>query len=303
MTLLKALGYFSAEAWQSLVRSWKVSLVAVLTIGVSLFLTGGFLVTLRNLSTAVAGWQQEVAVVVYMPAEVNPTDVEDLRFVLDAPPWVSEVAEVSSAEAAERFRETFPRLTEVARAWEDELFPRSLEAALEPDRIDEAQFREWVEGLRIHPAALMVDADQDWLDQLATAVEVLRAGGLILGAAFLAAAALTTASILRLVAHLHREEIAIMRLVGATEFYIRGPFYIEGLLQGLGGAVLALLGIVVGVRAVPSSEDASLWSSLLFSESIHLQEVAVILVGGAVVGVAGAVLSLRREGSDSEAGE
>ena len=73
--------------------------------------------------------------------------------------------------------------------------------------------------------------------------------------------------------------------------------------KALGGAVLALLGIVVGVRAVPSSEDASLWSSLLFSESIHLQEVAVILVGGAVVGVAGAVLSLRREGSASEAGE
>jgi cell division transport system permease protein len=155
------------------------------------------------------------------------------------------------------------------------------------------QFEQWVAGLRLHPAALMIDADREWLDQLGAAVRLVRAGGLLLGAILVGAAALTTSSILRLIAHVHREEIAIMRLVGATEFYIRGPFYIEGLLQGLAGAALAIAGIAIGFRVVPG--EGTLLTSLLFAEPARLQELALVLATGALVGTMGAMLSLRRE--------
>jgi cell division transport system permease protein len=298
MRLWKALSYFVSEAWQSLWRSWKVSLVAVLTIGVSLFLCGAFLVTFRNLSRVVSQWRQEVAVVVYLPRDAERAQIDDLRFVLSAPRWVRGVVEIDAQQAAGRFAETFPRLAELARVGEGDLFPPSLEATVDPDRIDNAQFEQWIAGLRLHPAALMVDADQEWLDQLAAAVRLVRAGGIVLGAVLVGAAALTTSSLLRLIAHAHREEIAIMRLVGATEFYIRGPFYLEGLLQGVAGAVLAVAGIVLAFRAVPG--EATLVSVLLFAEPARLQELAVILGDGALIGTAGAVLSLRRERGDPE---
>jgi cell division transport system permease protein len=293
MRLWKALSYFVSEAWQSLWRSWKVSLVAVLTIGVSLFLCGAFLVTFRNLSRVVSQWRQEVAVVVYLPRDAERAQIDDLRFVLSAPRWVRGVVEIDAQQAAGRFAETFPRLAELTRVGEGDLFPPSLEATVDPDRIDDAQFEQWIAGLRLHPAALMVDADQEWLDQLAAAVRLVRAGGIVLGAVLVGAAALTTSSLLRLIAHAHREEIAIMRLVGATEFYIRGPFYLEGLLQGVAGAVLAVAGILLAFRAVPG--EATLMTVLLFAEPARLQELAVILGAGALIGTAGAVLSLRRE--------
>jgi cell division transport system permease protein len=293
LRLWKALAYFAAEAWQSLWRSWKVSLVAVLTIAVSLLLCGGFLVTFRNLSRHIGRWRSEVAVVVYLPDDAQPAEIDDLSFVLGAPVWVREVASVTTEEAARRFEATFPQLAELARVGEGDLFPASLEATLDPERVDEAQFEEWVAGIRLHPAALMVDADQEWLDQLAGAVRLVRAGGIALGALLLAAAALTTSSILRLIAHAHREEVAIMRLVGATEFYIRGPFYFEGLFQGLAGALLAVLAMVVGFRALAG--DGSLLGSLLLSEPARLDDLALIVGCGALIGTAGAVLSLRRE--------
>jgi len=293
LRLWKAFAYFVAEAWQSLWRSWKVSLVAVVTIGVSLFLCGAFLVTFRNLSRTVSQWRDDVAVVVYLPREATPAEVEDLRFVLGAPVWVQGVVEVSTADAAHRFEATFPGLAELARVGEEELFPASLEATVDPRRIDDAQFEEWIAGLRLHPAALLVDADREWLDQLAAAVRLVRAGGIALGAVLVAAAALTTSSILRLIAHAHREEIAIMRLVGATEFYIRGPFYFEGLFQGVAGALLAIAGMVLGFRALP--DEGSLVASLLFSEPARLAELGWVLGSGALIGTAGAVLSLRRE--------
>jgi cell division transport system permease protein len=294
----QALSYFVSEAFVSLTRSWKVTLAAVLTIGVSLFLCGAFLVLFRNLTRTVAQWQQEIAVVVYLPRGVDRAQVEDLRFVLSAPVWVRGVAEVDAAAAARRFEETFPRLAELARVNEGDLFPPSLEATVDPAAIDDVQFHEWIEGLRLHPAALMVDADQEWLDQLAAAVRLVRAGGVLLGMLLVGAAALTTSSMLRLIAHAHREEIAIMRLVGATEFYIRGPFYFEGLLQGVAGAAIAIAGIVLGFRAIP--DQASLVTALLFAEPARLRELGLVLGTGALIGMIGAMLSLRRERGEAQ---
>ena len=299
MRFYQALSYFVREAWLSLLRSWKVTVAAIATIGVSLFLCGLFLVLFRNLSRTVDQWQQEVAVVVYLPRPVDRAQVEDLRFVLQAPRWVRDVTEVDAEAASKRFEETFPRLAELARVSEDgDLFPASLEAEVDPALIDDAQFALWVDGLRVHPAALMVDADQEWLDQLAAAVRLVRAGGIVLGVLLLGAAALTTSSLLRLIAHAHREEIAIMRLVGATEFYIRGPFYCEGLFQGLAGAALAIAGIVLGFRALPDQE--SFVTALLFAEPARLRELSYVLAAGALIGMSGAVLSLRRERGEAQ---
>jgi cell division transport system permease protein len=293
LRLWKALGYFLAEAWLSVWRSWKISLVAVITIGVSLFLCGAFLVTFRNLSRTVSEWREEVAVVVYLARDAARAEIEDLRFVLGAPVWVLDVEEVTAPEAARRFESTFPQLAELARVGEGDLFPASLEATVDPERIDAAQFEQWIAGLRLHAAAVQVDADQEWLDQLAAAVRVVRAGGIFLGVVLLGAAALTTSSILRLIAHAHREEIAIMRLVGATEFYIRGPFYFEGLFHGIAGALLAIAGIVLGFRALPT--ESTLVTSLLFARPARPDELAMVLAAGALIGASGAILSLRRE--------
>jgi cell division transport system permease protein len=298
MKAFQALSYFVSEACQSLARSWKVTLAAILTIGVSLFLCGAFLVLFRNLSRTVAQWQEEIAVVVYLPRDVDRSQVEDLRFVLSAPIWVRGTTEVDAEEAARRFEETFPRLGELARVSEGDLFPPSLEATVDPAAIDAIQFQQWIEGLRLHPAALMVDADQEWLDQLAAAVRLVRAGGVVLGVVLVGAAALTTSSMLRLIAHAHREEIAIMRLVGATEFYIRGPFYFEGLLQGVAGAAIAIAGIVLGFRAIPDQD--SLVTAILFAEPARLRELGLILAAGALIGMIGAVLSLRRERGEAQ---
>ena len=85
-----------------------------------------------------------------------------------------------------------------------------------------------------------------------------------------------------------------MRLVGATEFYIRGPFYLEGLLQGIAGATLALM---IGFRALPFAQSDSLWVELFLAEPAGPIEIGTLLVGGALSGLLGAVLSLRREAS------
>ena len=81
----------------------------------------------------------------------------------------------------------------------------------------------------------MVDDDRDWVAQLEGVLQVIGAVGLGVVAVLMVAAIFTIASVIRLTAYLYRDEIGVMRLVGATELFIRGPFYVEGLLQGLLG--------------------------------------------------------------------
>lgn len=293
MKLYKVLFYFLTEALRGLLRSWRISAVAVVTLSVSLFLCGAFLLVTQNLSSAVEGWREGVRVVVFLDsATADEAAVVALRARLGSPEWVDSVEEVSPEEAVVRFREAFPSLVGVVEGWEQSPFPSSFEVVVDPMVIERPGFTGWLEELRGLPGVEMVDGDQEWLSELAGFLRVISLAGLAIGSLFLVAAALTGASIMRLVAHLHREEIAIMRLVGATEFFVRGPFYVEGLLQGLAGGLTAALGLRMLVAAIQRA-DGLLWAAMLFSRPLEASAVALLVGAGGLTGLVGALVSIR----------
>jgi cell division transport system permease protein len=143
------------------------------------------------------------------------------------------------------------------------------------------------------PASLL--CDQQWLERLVEVLTFARLVGLLVGLGLVIAATFTIAFVIRLTAYLHLEEIAVMRLVGATEFYIRGPFYVEGLLQGLLGGLLALSALF-SLHALALSRAAdSAWLSLALGSFLPWREQATLLLLGGLAGLLGAVASLRRE--------
>lgn len=295
MSFAQALRYFLREAWVSLVRSWKVSLLAILTIAVSLFIGGLLLLTTTNVSQVVEDWRTRAKVLIYLDPAVPPAAVNELRKEVEALPWVRSV-ELTDAEAARnRFQETFPSLAELAEGWDEEPLPASLEIEFDPVTMGKAELESWSESMRGRPYVELVDDDRDWLAQLTTLIAVARGVGLSLGVLLLAAAVFTIASVIRLTAYLYQEEIAIMRIVGATEFFIRGPFWVEGFLQGLLGGGLALAGLYGTFLALRSQYAVSPWGQLLLAEFVSAPHQALMLLVGAAAGLAGAVLSLRRE--------
>lgn len=290
MTFLQALGYFVREASLNLVRSWKVSSLAVLTIAVSLFLGGTFLLVATNLSEQVGQWRSDPKLLVYLDGQAGEGEIARLRQRVAEAEWVTAVEEVSAVEARERFQEQFPGLADLV----DEL-PASLEVRYRSRAARDPAFESWVEDLRSSPASESVDDDREWLAQLETVIGLARLIGLVLGAVLLGAAVFTIASVIRLTAHLYRDEISIMRLVGATEFFIRGPFWVEGLLQGLLGGVLALGGLWAVFRLLLRGGDPSLVQSLLSVRFLSVGEAVVLVLLGALAGLTGAIVSLRRE--------
>ncbi|MDA8015970.1 MAG: permease-like cell division protein FtsX [Thermoanaerobaculia bacterium] len=294
MTFLQALLYFTREASVNLIRGWKVSLLAILTITLSLFLTGSFFLVSSNLSQLTKTWRGESKVVVYFAPGTDSAARDRVRGEIAAAAWSGEVSEVSPEQAATRFRSAFPSLEDLLEGWGDEPLPASLEIQVDWSTVDGEAMRADLETLRTDPVVDMVDDDRDWLAQLETAVLLLRGLALVLGGVLLLTAVFTIASIIRLTAYLYHDEIAVQRLVGATEFFIRGPFYIEGLLQGLLGGTLAAASLALGHWLALRRGDGLLVSVLLERFLVPSQLLLLVTLGG-LAGLFGAVASLRKE--------
>lgn len=303
MTFGRALAYFFREAAVSLVRSWKVSLLAVVIIAVSLFVGGAFLVAGQNLAAVAERARAESRLVVYFEPGAPEESVAALAEEAGSAPWVAGVRTVSADEARRRFAAIFPALSDLVEgeqtplppSVEIELVPAAEELLAAADSDPPGDLQGWLAGLAEAPGVSMVDDDRDWVAQLSTVVAVVRGLGLTLGGVLLGAAVFTIGSVIRLTAYLYEDEITIMRLVGATEFFIRGPFYAEGLLQGLLGGVIAAGGLATAFWVAAERLAGSLVGRLLVARPPAAGELLGLAALGAAAGLVGAVLSLRRE--------
>lgn len=295
MTFLQALLYFIKEAAMNLIRGWKVSLLAILTIAVSLFLGGVFLLISGNLRLLIEGWEKESKLVVYLEEGVELETKNQLLQDLQRSSQVAEVQEIDREIAEQRFRSAFPSMADLLEGWGESPLPESLEIQLQSDPpLEAADVEPWLQELRQDPAVLMIDDDRDWLGQLETVVIVLEGMGTVLGGILLFTAIFTISSVIRLTAYLYRDEITVMRLVGATEFFIRGPFYVEGLFQGLAGSLLAAGALFAAFRFADQGQDSPL-ASLLTSSFLPMGQILLLIGLGCAAGLIGAVTSLHRE--------
>lgn len=288
MRFASAIGYFFSEAARRLLRSWGASLVAVLAIAVSLWLVGAFWLLGRNVAARTLDWERDARLVVFAPLGASEDAVEALAARLAVLPWAKSVRRVSPGDAAADFRAAFPAFAD--SVGEDQPFPHSFEILLAspPDERELAR-------LGADPAVDFVEDDRDLVRQLRAAALALRVFGAGLVAVLLAAALFTIGSVIRLKAYRDEEEISILRLVGGTEFFIRGPFLAEGLLQGLLGGCVALVAIRLGVEFLRRRlADLPLAASFL-RDGLSGTESLALLGLGALAGFAGAAISLRRE--------
>ena len=296
MSFLQALIYFSTEAFSNLIRSWKVSLLAIMTIAVSLFLGGAFLLASSNLRATVDQWRAESRVVVYMVTDSTPEDRERLLEIASTAPALVKIHRIEPEEAADRFRQSFPSLVDLLQGWGGEPLPASLELELLWEELDREALSAWSSEIQEDPAVAMVDDDRDWLQQLDAIILMLEGLAAIIGLGLLTTAVFTISSVIRLTAYLYQDEIAVMRMVGATEFFIRGPFYFEGLLQGLCGGTLATAFLAAGHRLITSQEEGpTLLVSLIAKSFLGPGQLVMLIMIGGTAGLLGAIASLRKE--------
>ena len=284
------------EAWAGLARARRMTTISVLTIAVSIFLVGVFLLVVENLRGLVETVRGETSVTVFLKPGTTAEARGDLARVAQDSRLVGAVRHVTREEARARFSTWWRSLAPAAGAMTTNPFPESLEFDLLPDAARSEALRGFLWNLASHPAAEEVQFDVEWIRRLRGVVTVVRTGGTALAVILVLGAAFTIANVVRLTILLHRDEIEILRLVGAPEFLIRGPFLLGGLVQGLLGGVLALGFLALAFRALVwwSSRAQENVAGLLGLRFLPPPTAALLVAGGLVAGLLGGGIAVRR---------
>jgi len=293
MPLLRALSYFFQEALTSLWRSRLVNAVSVGTIAVSLFVLGAFLTVAGNLGDVVDRWTEKIQVIVYLEDGIEARVLESLENRLREDPAVATVDLVTPEEALDRFRKLFRDMSSLPEDLGENPFPASLEVDLDPGHQSAAEVERLARAFAGVPGVQEIQYDLLWIERLATGVRLLRGVGLFLGGILVLAGVFTISNVIRLTVYAREDELDIMRLVGATRAYVKGPFVVEGMIQGGLGGLVAVLLLWAALHWL--SRDIS--SSELIGSAAFAVPTAIswsLVGGGMIVGIVGSLVSLRR---------
>ena len=288
---MRAVRYAFEEAFISLWRGRHAGALSTFVIAMALFVLGAFLLFTSNLERLGTEWSRAAELSVYLNDQTPDADRAALEGVFRGNSAISEFAYVSKDEALQRFKATFADLAGAVDSLQSNPLPASYDVRLKPAAA--ASVDELAGTLRQAPGVEDVRYDRRWLDRLASAVTVVRGVGLVLGAVLTVAAALTVANVVRLALHARRDELEIMQLVGAPRSYIRGPFVVEGLLQGGVGAAIALAALAALFLAVRGRYLAPLAQTMNLSTVGFLSPelCLLLLVGGMLVGCLGGMVA------------
>lgn len=298
---MRWLGYSLREAWLSLRRGGRLSLISLGTILTAFFTLGVFLVLEAHVRQAAAGWADSAELSVFLTEGVDEGTLLALQQEIANHPAVAGVQFVSKPDALARFTKDFPELSDVSSSLAENPFPASFDVRLRSDpRLVDAGDA-FASTLRTRAGVADVRYDRDWLSQLSTLGTGVRLAGLGAVVILIVSAALTVSAVIRLGLHARKDELEIMELVGAPFAFIRGPFIAEGAILGGLGAALAMVLLWAGVGAARRAGIESVTALYGTGQIVFLDPFrAGLLIAGAMLvgGVAGVVAShpSRRKG-------
>jgi cell division transport system permease protein len=235
----RRVGYFFRETATALRRNVLVTFAAISTVFISLFLLGGSLLVERQVRLMTGEWASKVEVSVFIREEASRAETQQLSETIHAIPEVERVYFESKQEAYQNFRELFRDEPSLVENVNPQALPESYRIKLE----DPSKFEVIRARLAGEPAVAEVRDEQAVLKKLLAVTQVLRTGVMAVAIIMLLSAAGLIGNTVRMAVFARRKEIAIMKLVGATNWFIRVPFLIEGVVEGLLGGVVAVLAI------------------------------------------------------------
>jgi cell division transport system permease protein len=288
---MTAFVYALKEAFNNLGRNALIVLGAILAVFISLTLTFGTLVFGEIVRVNTLQWAQDVRVIAFLQDDMTAAATGNLQEEVSSWSQVQDVFYVSKPDAHEEALLLFSNDEAMLRVLGEnpDLLPASLR--VQPD--DPEDYDQIVTRLESTPGVLQVESADDAIDAMIALRDGLQIMFWLLAVALGVAAVALIANTIHMAIYARREEIEIMRLVGASNWFVRTPFLIEGALEGLIGGALAVTFIVVAQQlALDRLEQLPSWINLAIQNDYLLRQGALVLLFGVLAGLAGSSLSL-----------
>lgn len=276
------------EAFLSFRRAPLLSLLSITAIAFSLFTVGLFGLVALNLRQALRGVEERVEVVAFLLRGTAPETITLASQDIGSFPEVADVKFVSEDQALVEARRELVEFKDAYRDLQVNPLPASLQIRLKEGFRDAAHVSAVAERVRGFPFVEDVRYGSDWVARLDQLRNMSGLVGAIIGAAFALIAVVIIGVTIRLTILQRAREIAIMRVVGATNWFIRGPFLLEGALKGVLGGLLAL---GLAYAAYSGFRGAGFLTGLVFFRPLDM---VVLVVFGVLLGLLGSLISVGR---------
>ena len=284
--------YFIRETYKSIRRNGFMSFASISTVAVALMVLGIFLLIFLNTNNLAKHLESQVQVSVYMQDDANQDELADMKTKLEKMEGVLKVTAVTKAEALQRFKERLGDQQKILDSLGgDNPFPNSFDVQVKsPDAI-----KGITDKISALPKVETARFGQEVVEHLFYLTKVMRFGGVAL-VIFLAAGTLFIISnTIRLTVFARRKEVVIMKYVGATDWFIRWPFLLEGMTLGFLGAVIANFFLNISYSALLSTVHKTLaFLPLVPAKPLMTYVTIFMLIIGTAIGALGSYISLRK---------
>jgi cell division transport system permease protein len=288
------LSYFARETLISLRRNLLMTFAGIITVAVSLFLFGGILLVQRLVEHGTAQWKHGVKFEIFMNVEANQQQITDMQTALKDSQQVKGFTFLTKEDAYEEFKRIFKDQPALIESTTPDVLPTSFRVT--PVQAEDTE--DLAASFTDRPGVDKVVTAQEIIDRILDVTRWIRTAFIALAVVLLASSIFLIVNTIRLATYARRREIEVMKLVGASNSFVRIPFMAEGLVQGAIGAGLAF-GLIYILETVLSNlvdgrDLTSLWRGFSITTGDALGIGWLVLFIGAAIGLIGSTIGLRR---------
>ncbi len=279
---------------QDILDNRFLNAVTIITIALSVLIVSAFVLFFINATDIMNASEEGIRIMAYLKPDIPKTMVLDVKQKIQGIYGIEDARFVSKEEALKQLKDQMKRQSSILMNIEENPLPDAFEVRM----IASSQHLEDVEilakQLESIPWVDEVEYGQKWLGRFTNILNLFRLTGYAMGGIFFMAAVFIVANTIRLALYSRREEVEIMRLVGATDSFIKAPFYLEGLIQGALGGIIGLAALFVAFRLISSNIEQGFSSNFFTIRFLSPEIFSSMLLGSIFVGWLGCYLSLKQ---------
>ena len=293
---LSLIGLVFRQVRSSLRHLCWTHLLTSVTVALTLFVFGAFMMLQVNLEQLLSAWGDQIQITAYLGRDVAPAERGALLKRIESLPEVQRVHYTSQTQAWRDFQSALGAQSGLIEGLPHDILPASVELSIKSGYRDSSTIEQLAQRLRTEKEIATVEYPQQWVERLGLIVLAVEWAKWIVGGVLFLATFFIVGNAVKLAIYARRDEVEIMQLVGASQGLIQAPFVLEGMLQGLAGAA-ASLAALWGVYAV-MGEQIELFTALILPighlRFLDLERSMLLLATGWLLGAAGSIFSLRR---------
>lgn len=283
--------YFVRQALLNISHNRLIHVISLGTISIAVLILGGFILLLVNVEGWIKNWGGSITMSVYLEENLSKGEVARIKNALSSREEMEIYRYISKEEALRELERALGPQAQLISGLTKNPLPASFEIVVKEAQKDPELIKKELESI---PGVVEVQYSEAWIKRFKGVMRMVRIGGVIVGILLCLGILFIVTNTIKLAIYSRKEEIEIMKLVGATDWFVKAPFLIEGLIQGIAGGLLALLGLFIYYLVIESNKGIFL--SLILMEMVFLPYsyvVAIVALSG-FLGLLGSFLALGR---------